>query len=180
MCVRVRVSVCPCGCLCSRVRLFDVFCGFGTGVLTHRCWYEDSSIGCGFHEVSFPVTACMLTRSDLTNRNSQSNTIVLVRLFLSCGTRIELVVTRRACRPLHFQLLAHFLEYHVMLTHTASLQVPEQFHILLRRVPPQSVQFFGRVRVQFVFRWFGFVIPFDVFGIRWFSRFLDGRAISAV
>ena len=25
MCVRVRVSVCPCGCLCSRVRLFDVF-----------------------------------------------------------------------------------------------------------------------------------------------------------
>ena len=25
MCERVRVSVCPCGCLCSRVRLFDVF-----------------------------------------------------------------------------------------------------------------------------------------------------------
>ena len=25
VCVRVRVSLCPCGCLCSRVRLFDVF-----------------------------------------------------------------------------------------------------------------------------------------------------------
>ena len=60
------------------------------------------------------------------------------------------------------------------------LQVPEQFRILLRRVPTQSVQVLGRVTVQFVFRCFGFVISYDVFGIRWFSRFLDGRAISAV
>ena len=136
MCVRVRVSVCLCGCLCSRVRLFDVFVVLEQVFLhiDHRCWYEDSSIGCGFHEVSFFVTACMLILNDLTNRNLQSNTIVSVRLFLSCGTRIELVVTRRACRPLHFQLLAHFLMYHVMLTHTASLQVPQQFHILLRCV----------------------------------------------
>ena len=120
MCERVRVSVCPCGCLCSRVRLFDVFVVWEQVFLHIDCRYEDSSIGCGFHEVSFLVTACMLILSDLTNRNFQSNTIVSVRLFLSCGTRIELVVTQRTCRPLYFQLLAHFLLYHVMLTHTAN------------------------------------------------------------
>ena len=32
---------------------FQCFCGFGIGVLTHRGWHEDSSSGCGFHEVSF-------------------------------------------------------------------------------------------------------------------------------
>ena len=43
-----------------------------------------------------------------------------------------------------------------MLMHTVNLHVPEQVHNLLRRVPPQSVQVFGRVTVQFVFRCFCF------------------------
>ena len=103
MCVNV--------CFCVRACVFSMLCGFGVDVDTHRCWYEDSSTGCGFHEVSFPRIACMLILNDLTNRNLQSNTIFLsVRLFWSCGTRTKLAVIRRTY-PLHIHILAHYLRY---------------------------------------------------------------------
>ena len=96
--------------VCVRACVLSMFCGLGIDVVTHRCWLEDSSSGCGFHEGSFFVISHMLIPSHLT-RNLQSNTILLVRLFLSCGARTNLAVGWRSWYSLHFELLAHFLRY---------------------------------------------------------------------
>ena len=60
-------------------------------------------------------------------------------------------------------MLAPFLEVSFFFLQKAHLQVPEQFHILLRRVPCNLSRVLGRVTVQFVFRCFGFVISFVFF-----------------
>ena len=173
-----------CECACERVFLrvfvfarasFRCFCGLGTGVLTHRCWYEDSSIGCGFHEGSFLVTSYMLILSDLTNRNLQSNTIVSVRLFLSCGTRVELVVIRRSRYPLHFHMLAHFLRYLFFFCRRLISKCQNSFTFCYDAFPAICPGFGqGDSSICIPLFWFR---HFIFFGICSFSRFLDGRAI---
>ena len=137
MCERVRVSVCPCGCLCSRVRLFDVFVVWEQVFLHIDCRYVDSSIGCGFHE----------ERSDQQEFTVEHNRVGEVVLVLRCKDRVGCHTTYMP--PTSLPIACPFLDV------SCHVDAYSQFHILLRRVPPQSVQVLGRVRVQFVFLfWF--------------------------
>ena len=127
-----------------RVCVPSMFCGFGVDVVTHRCWFEDSSSGCGFHEVSFPRTACMLILNDLTNRNLQSNTIFLsVRLFLSCGTRTKFGCHTTFMIPTSLPHACTFLEvsFFCCRRHISHGHTSVAFSFPLRRVSPQSLQF---------------------------------------
>ena len=116
---------------------FRCFCVFGLGVHTHRCWYEDSSSGCGFHE----------ERSDQQEFSVEHNRVGEVVLVLRHKDRVGCHTTYMP--PTSLPIVCPFLDV------SCHVDAYSQFHILLRRVPPQSVQVFGRVRVQFVFLfWF--------------------------
>ena len=113
-----------------RVCVPSMFCGFGVDVDTHRCWFEDSISGCGFHEGSFFVTACMLILNDLTNRNLQSNKVFLsVRLFLSCGTRTKFGCHTTFMIPTSLPHACAFLEVFFFLLQKAHLPWPHQCRI---------------------------------------------------